>query len=57
MSDMAADLPGFEEASRALFSGRIQDSFEEIREWPADLNTFLKELLEGAGQAPGNPGG
>lgn len=50
MSDMAADLPGFEEASRALFSGRIGDFFEEIREWPADLRRYLEELLESAGQ-------
>jgi hypothetical protein len=52
MSDMAPDLPGFEEASRALFSGRIGDFFEEIREWPADLRMYLEELLKGAGQPP-----
>jgi len=46
MSDMAADLPGFEEASRSLFSGRRDDFFEEIREWPADFRSYLRELLD-----------
>lgn len=49
MSDMAAHLPGFEEASRALFSGRTEDFFSEIREWPADLRRYLEELTGGPG--------
>jgi hypothetical protein len=45
MTAMAGDLPGFEEASRALF-GKDNDRFEElIREWPTDIRAHLVRLL------------
>src|SRR5690242_5597435 len=55
---MAGDLPGFEEASRALFAkdqGRLE---RLIRGWPEDIREHLSRLvqeaarLEGAGEHP-----
>jgi uncharacterized protein len=43
---MAGNLPGFEEASRALFAND-HDGFEnQIREWPEDIRSHLKRLLQ-----------
>jgi hypothetical protein len=48
MSAMAGDLPGFEEAARALFAGN-RDSFErQIAAWPADLRDYTLKLASGA---------
>jgi uncharacterized protein len=45
MSAMAGNLPGFEEATRALFA-RKADSFEnQIRVWPKDVRTYLARLV------------
>ena len=45
MSAMAGNLPGFEEATRALFA-RKADSFEnQIRGWPKDVRTYLTRLV------------
>ncbi len=45
MSAMAGNLPGFEEASRALFAG-ISDRFEDAtRGWPKDIRTHLGRLV------------
>ena len=44
MSAMAGNLPGFEEASRALFA-RDQERFEGlIRDWPEDIRGHLTRL-------------
>ena len=51
MSAMAGDLPGFEEATRALFAGN-RDSFErQIAAWPVDLRDYTLKLALGA-EAP-----
>jgi hypothetical protein len=48
MSAMAGNLPGFEEASRALFAGD-QDRFaEHIAAWPADVQAYARRLAWGA---------
>jgi hypothetical protein len=45
MSAMAGNLPGFEEASRALFA-RNPDRFEELtRRWPKDVRTHLARMV------------
>lgn len=47
MSAMAGNLPGFEEASRALFAGD-QVRFElETAAWPADLRGYVMRLALG----------
>jgi len=46
MWSMAGDLPGFEEASRALFAND-QDRFQKlISDWPKDIRTHLWSLIQ-----------
>ena len=44
MSVMAGDLPGFEEAARALFSGNELQFNAMVASWPADVQGHAKEL-------------
>jgi len=46
MSDMAANLPGYEEASRALFAGNYEALAQEMRDWPPDIRGYVSRLLE-----------
>jgi hypothetical protein len=46
MSALAGDLPGFEEASRALFGGEPALFAARIGHWPADLRAYLLRLLD-----------
>lgn len=46
MSTMAGDLPGFEEASRALFKKDVDKFLKEIESWPKDIQSHLKDLAE-----------
>lgn len=48
MSAMAGDLPGFEEATRALFAGDAARLTAETAGWPDDIRTYLDKILEGA---------
>lgn len=41
MSALAGDLPGFEAASRALFAGDSSELERHLREWPADVASYL----------------
>ncbi len=43
---LAGDLPGFEEASRALFSGRHDRLRECIGGWPEDIRDHVLRLLD-----------
>jgi hypothetical protein len=53
MSAMAGNLPGFEEAARALFAGNQERIADLTRRWPRDVRTHLARLVEGAlGSAP-----
>ena len=56
MSTMASALPGFEEASRALFAGDAQRFGECTAHWPADIVRHLRRLaapgLGGAREEP-----
>lgn len=45
MWDMAPDLPGFEEASRALFAGRYEELLDRCQDWPPDIRLYLAERL------------
>jgi hypothetical protein len=52
MSAIAGDLPGFEEASRALF-GSNRPKFEEcIASWPGDLRDYALRLAFGHVENP-----
>ncbi len=44
MSALAGDLPGFEEATRALFAGRRDDFNRLIASWPADLRDHCRRM-------------
>jgi hypothetical protein len=44
MTAIAGDLPGFEEATRALFAGERERFEALIGAWPADLRTHLQKL-------------
>jgi hypothetical protein len=45
MSAIGGNLPGFEEASRALFRGDLQALDEQISEWPAGVRDHLRTLV------------
>jgi hypothetical protein len=44
MSAMGGNLPGFEEASRALFADQPDRVEELVREWPEDIREYLLGL-------------
>lgn len=44
MRTMAGDLPGYEEASRALYRGEREHFAALIEAWPNDLRTHLQRL-------------
>jgi hypothetical protein len=44
MSAMAGDLPGFEEAARALFAGNHEKFNENVTTWPVDILNHLQKL-------------
>ncbi|WP_054310299.1 DUF2239 family protein [Mesorhizobium sp. 1M-11] len=44
LSAMAGNLPGFEEASRALFAGDLERFTREMAKWPADVRTHAQKL-------------
>jgi hypothetical protein len=56
MSALAGNLPGFEEATRALFAGNRERFDDWVEPWPADVQDHAKKLaaaaFQGAGSAP-----
>jgi len=50
MSAMAGNLPGFEEATRALFAGAYQRFNDLIASWPVDIRDHARKLAEAAFQ-------
>src|SRR3546814_490284 len=44
MTALAGDLPGYEEAIRALFAGDRQRFEQQIAGWPADLRDYVTRL-------------
>ena len=45
-SQMAGDLPGFEEATRALFAGSEPGFRSVTRKWPRDVRAHAFELAD-----------
>ena len=45
MSAMAGDLPGFEEASRALFAQDSEQFNERVASWLVDIREHVWKLL------------
>jgi hypothetical protein len=53
MSAMAGNLPGFEEANRALYTGNGARFENLIADWPADICTHLRRISQAAfGEEP-----
>ncbi|MDR5754443.1 MULTISPECIES: DUF2239 family protein [unclassified Caballeronia] len=50
MSAIAGDLPGFEEATRALFADDAPRFAEQIGAWPCDVRDYATRLAFGDGQ-------
>ena len=44
MSAMAGNLPGFEEASRALFANDAERFDKLIKAWPNDIRDHIRKL-------------
>lgn len=44
LTAMAGDLPGYEEATRALFAGNGERFAETMREWPGDIREYALRL-------------
>lgn len=47
MNAKAGDLPGFEEATRALFAGNQSKFEEQIADWPEDIRAYVLQLAFG----------
>ncbi len=56
MSAMAGDLPGFEEASRALFAGDSEKFNQHIASWPVDILSHVQKLSYNAFRSKGTEG-
>jgi hypothetical protein len=50
ISTMAGDMPGFEEATRALFAGAPERFNDLIGSWPVDIRDHARKLAETAFQ-------
>lgn len=55
MSALAGDLPGFEEASRALFANDDTKLDETLATWPTDVAAYLANLAHRVRAARGAP--
>ena len=44
---MAGDLPGFEEAARALFAGDRERLERQMSAWPPDVRGYTLKLAQG----------
>ncbi|MDD3836241.1 MAG: DUF2239 family protein [Phenylobacterium sp.] len=54
MSALAGDLPGFEEASRALFAGDAARLRDLTLDWPSEVRGYVQERLEDEAPQPGS---
>ena len=54
MTALAGDLPGYEEAVRALFALDAARLSDEISAWPQDVAAYVRELAEPAMAGPGH---
>lgn len=55
MSAIAGDLPGFEEATRALYAGDRQRFVAETKNWPSDIKATALDFARDALQKPDGP--
>lgn len=56
MQAACGDLPGYEEALRALYSARDEDLYAIVDQWPEDFGRYIRKLLaSGADQVGASP--
>jgi len=55
MSAIAGNLPGYEEACRALYAGDRERFEDRIRNWPHDIRRHIQRLAEAAFSAEVHP--
>lgn len=48
LSAMAGNLPGYEEATRALYAGNRERFEDLIRDWPRDIRSHVQRLVQHA---------
>jgi hypothetical protein len=48
LSAMAGNLPGYEEATRALYGRNKKEFYALTREWPGDIRLHARHLVRGA---------
>jgi hypothetical protein len=46
MQAACGDMPGYEEALRALYAGRNSDLAARTADWPADIAQYIHQLLD-----------
>lgn len=51
MQAICGDMPGYEEALRALYAARDGDFLALITQWPADIVAYIRKLLAGPASA------
>jgi hypothetical protein len=49
MQAACGNMPGYEEALRALYAGRDSDLAARITDWPTDIAAYIRQLLNLAG--------
>ena len=52
MQAMCGDLPGYEEALRALYSAREPDFLALVDRWPDDVGRYVRKLLTAGADQP-----
>ena len=52
MQAACGDLPGYEEALRALYAAREEDFLTATDLWPADMARYIRKLLTGSSDEP-----
>ena len=58
MQAACGDMPGYEEALRALYAAHEDDFLARVDPWPADMTRYIRRLLIGSSDEPGEtPGG
>lgn len=55
MQALAGDLPGYEEALRALFAGDDKAFAARMADWPADIRAYALTLAAGGDPQDGEP--
>ena len=50
---MGGNLPGFEEATRALYAGKRKKFHRQLEAWPPDVRVYLETLAAPAFETNG----